>query len=236
MCLFCSWQSIELCRSTNLIQILSRLLVQLINNTGFECERHLYRALFEAILSTPQTDTNRLNLFQQLYSDLGNLFEKPNFASILQYSLQTSDQQNNNQSSAAADEIVPKICDLSKCLKLSELQKLAIFVGLGLFEFDKHQPVDLKKCRFQSDPQLTQFLLTKLLLLTDQQPNISELLNLIQKGKRALRLCSSLLRLAESMNGLFRSLSLSNICVLPLLTLPACLFNPPRTTTRSRSV
>lgn len=81
-----------------------------------------------------------------------------------------------------------KICDLSKCLKLSELQKLAIFVGLGLFEFDKHQPVDLKKCRFQSDPQLTQFLLTKLLLLNDQQPNVSELLNLIQKGKR---FCSS---------------------------------------------
>ena len=43
--------------------------------------RYLYRALFQAILRTPQTDTSKLNLFQQLYSNLGNLFEKPNFVS-----------------------------------------------------------------------------------------------------------------------------------------------------------
>lgn len=153
------------------------LIIQLINNIGFECERHLYRFLFEAILNTPQADTNKLNLFQQLYSDLGNLFDKSNFISIIQFSLQSSslDQQNSKST-----ELAQRICDLCKCLKLSELQKLSIFICLNLFDFD--QQIDLKKCKFQSEPQLTQFLLSKLLILADQEPKILDFLNLIKKG------------------------------------------------------
>jgi len=148
---------------------------RLINNIGFECERHLYRFLFEAILSTPQTDTNKLNLFQQLFSDLGNLFDKANFVSILQFALQ---YDQSSVDLVDDRELAQRISDLSKCLKLSELQKLSIFVCLNFLDFDKQ--VDLKKCKFQSDLQLTHLLLSKLLVCSDQ-PNVAELLDQIRK-------------------------------------------------------
>jgi hypothetical protein len=61
----------------------------------------LYRTLFEALLTTSLKDTGRLSLLQQLYFDLGDIFAKPNFVSLLRYALEPLVLGDENQNSKA---------------------------------------------------------------------------------------------------------------------------------------
>jgi len=155
-----------------------------INNIGFECERHIYRFLFEAILNTQKTDKNKLSLFQQFYSDLGDLFEKPNFESILQFAFkldqQISEYNNNNHRTPSDNkEFINQICDICKCLKFSELEKLCIFVILKFTDFTNISGFEIHKIDFYKQPHLTRFLISKLILLSDEK-SLADLLRSIE--------------------------------------------------------
>ncbi|RWS10080.1 CCR4-NOT transcription complex subunit 1-like protein, partial [Dinothrombium tinctorium] len=140
---------------------------------GFECERHLYRCLFQCVLQTPSNDSNRIALLQQLCSDLGSLFEKPNFVTLVRYALnkstkvdcdssslekkvEESDEQPSNNAS-----LINRINEICKCLKLTETEKFAFF-----FAFDEYKccerEVDFSKCQFSTSSELTHYLLTQL--------------------------------------------------------------------------
>lgn len=56
----------------------------------------MYRSLFTTLLSTPFNDSAKLSLLQTLYLDIGPIFNKNNFHSLVQFALQFDPLGNSN--------------------------------------------------------------------------------------------------------------------------------------------
>lgn len=177
---------------------------QFINIFGFEVERHVYRCLFSGLLSSGFSDSQRQNLLYQLYTDLGPLFNKPNFATLVNYALlrsvnieeglygyclrspgsradsqssfsnlglgvPTTSDTNESQLDHPTDQaLVNQVTELVKCLKLTEIEKFALYFCLNELKCCEKE-VDLSKCDFSTSSELTHYILTHLYCSSDQK-------------------------------------------------------------------
>lgn len=186
--------------------------LQFVNNGGFDCERHLYRCLFEALLNTSAKDSNRLTLLQQLYSDLGDLFERPNFTSLLRYALEpvlvhddeisqdqpaqsSARQSQSKQSSAIAfsayscsptsadvNQFRERLALLFKCLP--DFNELQKLAICFCFDLlDLEGLVDLNQCTYTSNCLLSHFILTQLNTVQDDS-RAANIAKAIKEGKQ----------------------------------------------------
>ncbi|XP_015786178.1 CCR4-NOT transcription complex subunit 1 [Tetranychus urticae] len=87
-------------------------LQKFVNKFGFECERHLYRCIFDSLLATQHTDTLKNSILCQLFSDLGSFFEKPNFSTLIRFSFnkgpfknKISDSSNTESNTADCSSV-----------------------------------------------------------------------------------------------------------------------------------
>lgn len=64
---------------------------------GWDIERYIYRSLFTTLLSTPFNDSAKLSLLQQLYLDIGPIFNRHNFHSLVQFALQFDPLSSNTR-------------------------------------------------------------------------------------------------------------------------------------------
>lgn len=70
---------------------------QYLDDLGWDIERHIYRSLFTTLLSTPFNDSAKLSLLQQLYLDIGPIFSRHNFHSLVQFALQFDPLSTNTR-------------------------------------------------------------------------------------------------------------------------------------------
>lgn len=71
--------------------------IQYLSDFGWDIERYLYRSLFTTLLSTPFNDSAKLSLLQQLYLDIGPIFNRHNFHSLVQFALQFDPLSSNTR-------------------------------------------------------------------------------------------------------------------------------------------
>ncbi|RWS29576.1 CCR4-NOT transcription complex subunit 1-like isoform X6 [Leptotrombidium deliense] len=141
---------------------------QFLEKFGFECERHLYRCLFQSALNTPYSDTNRLSLLQQLYSDVGSVFSKTNFVTLVRFSLRPAETERNTQNDDCGinTSLVNTVNEVCKCLKLTETDKFTFFFAFNEYKCCE-QNVDLSQCYFSTSSELTHSILTQLYVSAD---------------------------------------------------------------------
>ena len=193
--------------------------LQYVKAFGFEAEKALYRTLFQAILSSSDP-----SLLCSLYQEVGSVFGRPNFVSLLRHSLDQERLPDSRaieeltSSSAAAsaaasesapsssgavvadqrqEEVVKKINDLTRLLSLSPSEKLACILAVGV----DPEPlvscgeVEISRCTSSSPLDLVDhFLLTSLSL----SPSHASLLTQVREslgGESRLPSSSSCVRL-----------------------------------------
>lgn len=151
-------------------------------------------------MSTPYSDANRLSLLNQLFCDIGPLFQKPHFATLVRFAFRRepgsssfdlikagpkdsasvqADFTTSTGSTDASRQLVSKVLEVVKLLKLSETEKLVLLISVNEVSACGRE-VDLIKCQFLSSSDLTHYLLSQLSNSVD--PKATDLLNKIKEG------------------------------------------------------
>lgn len=177
-------------------------------------EKAIYRTIIQSLLSSADSSS-----LIPVYQELGHIFCKPNFVSLLRHCLQTEaafpaprevDQivaaavssGSSNQPAAAdagsegqhQEDLVKKIDDLSRVLCFSQSEKLAAVLSLGIDPEPLISCGDIAVGKCQSgSPELDHYLLTSLSL----NPNHSSIRSQLQEaignsGKSPLSDCLQL--------------------------------------------
>lgn len=158
---------------------------------GFEVEKAIYRTLIQSLVSSPDP-----SLLLSLYQEVGHIFSKPNFTTLLRHCLdpdslpdpRAAEEVITSGSTAASpaappdhrhQDLVQRIDDLVRILSLTQSEKLACFLSLGL----DPEPlincgdIEVGKCD-SSHPEVNHFLLTSLSL----NPNHSSIRSQLQEA------------------------------------------------------
>ena len=168
-------------------------LSQYIRVFGFEVEKAIYRTIIQSLVTSSDP-----TVLLSLYQDLGHIFSKPNFVSLLRHCLDPQplpDPRAAEQIAAASgspvaaspqpapdprhQELVDRIDDLCRILSLSQSEKLACILSLGV----DPEPlincgdIEVGKCD-SSHPEVNHFLLTSLSL----NPNHSSIRSQLQEA------------------------------------------------------
>lgn len=159
---------------------------------GFEVEKAIYRTLIQSLATSPDP-----SVLLSLYQDVGHIFSKPNFISLLRHCLdpdplpdpRAAEELITGSAAAAASpaappdhrhqDLVQRIDELVRLLSLTQTEKLACFLSLGL----DPEPlincgdIEVGKCD-SSHPEVNHFLLTSLSL----NPNHSSIRSQLQEA------------------------------------------------------
>lgn len=162
-------------------------------------------------MTTPYSDSNKLALLHQLFNDSGSFFEKYNFPTLIRFAFRREPAaasliRAGNKSgspfhgsdfsttggtlSDASKQLVSKVLEVVKLLKLTETEKFTFLVCLNEYSACDRE-VDFLKCQFSTCNELTHFLLSQLNISTD--PRASDLLRKLKRGKSYPEVCSSVL-------------------------------------------
>ena len=124
-------------------------------------------------------------MLYQLFTDLGNFFEKPNFYTLVHFCLNKEKPIENliNQEASknlkSDPSLLSKIKELARCLKFSDFHKLALF-----FCFDEltncERELRLSKCELTSLTDLIHFMSIQLEL--SDEPIAKEVIAKIREG------------------------------------------------------
>jgi hypothetical protein len=170
---------------------------QYIRVFGFEVEKTVYRTIIQSILTS--SDSSHLI---PVYQELGQIFSKPNFVSLLRHSLlaesaglpdprevdqlvsgTVSVSQADGASGQHQQELVKSIDALSRILCFSQSEKLAAVLSLGIDPEPLISCGDISVGKCQSgSPEFDHFLLNSLSL----NPNHSSIRSQLQEA-----ICSS---------------------------------------------